>query len=392
MFKKILLALLFLAFNELAFAQNQWINVKDFGALGNGVSNDTAAVNSAIASIPARGGVIYFPSGRYLLQSRINLPDKRISITGDGIGISNLEWTTSSGGILYQPTIDAAGSGADNSREFSVSNITMRTAVAGGGVAIRAVWPETSGRVTSTFNIKDVEIRGSDFTKNWSGGIELEGAKFSKIMNVSLYGRNSSYSAMSYGIRINSNGSSTEYYIDNTTVVFSNIGLEVRGGTGSGNGPEGVYVNQGAFINVGSGVIFNTTSSEPLLFVRGVHINAYSAGIHSNALQAIYSNNLIYYGDDAFGIRIFGLSQDVLVRDNIFYGVRERNTTGVVVPAGPVRVSITGNHFDGCTTGIWMQSGSSGNFAAQNVFSNCTNRLLNQGTQNIVYGWGAAAP
>ena len=38
------------------------INVKDFGAKGDGITKDTAAIQSAINA----GGVVYFPAGVYL--------------------------------------------------------------------------------------------------------------------------------------------------------------------------------------------------------------------------------------------------------------------------------------------------------------------------------------
>src|SRR4249919_1616795 len=44
-----------------------WINVKDpiYGAAGDGVTNDTTAINNAIAALPT-GGTLYFPPGRYM--------------------------------------------------------------------------------------------------------------------------------------------------------------------------------------------------------------------------------------------------------------------------------------------------------------------------------------
>lgn len=39
-------------------------NVKDFGAKGDGVANDTTAIQSAINAASAdRGGVVFFPAG-----------------------------------------------------------------------------------------------------------------------------------------------------------------------------------------------------------------------------------------------------------------------------------------------------------------------------------------
>ena len=41
-------------------------NVRDFGAKGDGHSDDTAAILKAVAATPERGGVVYFPAGQYL--------------------------------------------------------------------------------------------------------------------------------------------------------------------------------------------------------------------------------------------------------------------------------------------------------------------------------------
>jgi hypothetical protein len=41
------------------------VSVKDFGAVGNGVADDGAAIRLAIASVTANGGQVYFPAGTY---------------------------------------------------------------------------------------------------------------------------------------------------------------------------------------------------------------------------------------------------------------------------------------------------------------------------------------
>jgi len=45
------------------------VSVKDFGAVGDGVTNDTAAIQNAINSLPVNGGAVYFPAGTYLTDS-----------------------------------------------------------------------------------------------------------------------------------------------------------------------------------------------------------------------------------------------------------------------------------------------------------------------------------
>jgi hypothetical protein len=55
-----------------------WVNVKDaaYGALGNGIADDTAAIQAAINSLTqtgvARGGTVYFPPGTYLCTGSLS--------------------------------------------------------------------------------------------------------------------------------------------------------------------------------------------------------------------------------------------------------------------------------------------------------------------------------
>jgi hypothetical protein len=47
----------------------QTVSVKDFGATGNGATDDTVAINNAITAVRAAGGgEVYFPAGTYLLN------------------------------------------------------------------------------------------------------------------------------------------------------------------------------------------------------------------------------------------------------------------------------------------------------------------------------------
>jgi hypothetical protein len=52
------------------------VNVKDFGAIGNGVANDTVAVQAAIDSLAATGGTVFFPTGEYRIARNIGTNDR----------------------------------------------------------------------------------------------------------------------------------------------------------------------------------------------------------------------------------------------------------------------------------------------------------------------------
>ena len=62
---------------------NDTISVKDFGAIGDGVTDDTVAIQNAINSLGAFGGTIYVPTGRYKVTSTITL-GLGVRLFGDG--------------------------------------------------------------------------------------------------------------------------------------------------------------------------------------------------------------------------------------------------------------------------------------------------------------------
>lgn len=54
------------------------MDVTQFGAAGNGISDDASAIRSAIDSLHGMRGIVYFPGGNYLIGSTIDLPDSVI--------------------------------------------------------------------------------------------------------------------------------------------------------------------------------------------------------------------------------------------------------------------------------------------------------------------------
>lgn len=58
--------------------QAQMVSVKDFGAVGNGVTNDAAAFQNAINALPVKGGTIYIPDGSYVINTGLSWGTKSI--------------------------------------------------------------------------------------------------------------------------------------------------------------------------------------------------------------------------------------------------------------------------------------------------------------------------
>ena len=81
------------------------LSVKDFGAVGNGVTNDTTAVQAAInAVVSAGGGSVYFPAGTYLCNVTVNSVYP-VTLYGDGSasvikGVTNNEFAVKFEGLF----------------------------------------------------------------------------------------------------------------------------------------------------------------------------------------------------------------------------------------------------------------------------------------------------
>lgn len=72
-------------------------NLKDFGAIGDGVADDSVAVTAAFAKVVATNGELYIPPGTYRFQTQIVMVNPNIKVRGAGIFSSQLRWFGAAG-------------------------------------------------------------------------------------------------------------------------------------------------------------------------------------------------------------------------------------------------------------------------------------------------------
>lgn len=84
------------------------VNVKDYGAKGDGITDDTAEVQAAITYMATRGGVLFFPKGSYLITSTLVIPANSWGINLVGEGVQTLLTLGFAGDLI---TFESIGSG-----------------------------------------------------------------------------------------------------------------------------------------------------------------------------------------------------------------------------------------------------------------------------------------
>ncbi|MGF7228757.1 MAG: beta strand repeat-containing protein [Candidatus Saccharibacteria bacterium] len=130
-------------------------NVKDYGAVGNGSTNDTTAIQNAInAATAASGGVVYFPAATYLLGSSLT-PKSNVTLLGTGAG--SIIITSYTGNAIYASTTTFS--------DFTVESLTFQ------GSVNQFPSTPTRGRTTSGVGIQTaLYLDGSLDPGNSSGG------------------------------------------------------------------------------------------------------------------------------------------------------------------------------------------------------------------------------
>ena len=139
---------------------NNAVSVLDFGAVGDGVTDDTAAIQAAINYIQLKsgGGALYLPAGVYLTSSTLTISQNDITLMGAGTGNTIIKGNFADGDIIH---VYNATSEINNLllTDFNIDTSVVKTS----GAALHLEKVVRSA-------LRNVNASGQDGSKNlWDG-------------------------------------------------------------------------------------------------------------------------------------------------------------------------------------------------------------------------------
>jgi hypothetical protein len=141
-----------------AFVARAFVDVKKYGAVGDGVNNDQPAIGSAFNATPT-GGVLFIPAGTYLMNTRL-IVSKKIRIQGAGKGATTL--------LIAGAAFQVGASGVE------VNDLTI---LGSAGVQTRlALQSITTGGQWQDWTFRNVKFDGVGLPITRIGSIDSNGA------------------------------------------------------------------------------------------------------------------------------------------------------------------------------------------------------------------------
>jgi hypothetical protein len=158
------------------------LNVKTYGAVGNGSTDDTAAIQAAIDALPSAGGYVFVPAGTYVISSPLELGEG-VGIMGAGPG-SILRVASGALGIDVIKIGDGGSTVSFASvRDLKISSDGQKTG--GGGIVLNKAYRVWIERVALEFQYEGVKIYNS--TAIWLQKSDIRDTKANAITIESDY-------------------------------------------------------------------------------------------------------------------------------------------------------------------------------------------------------------
>lgn len=337
------------------------VSVKDFGAVGDGVTDDTNSIVAALAAVVAFDlevrPSLYFPAGNYIITSSIEITDDGIQIYGEGNAAPFDSLSTYAGGtkITYDGTaLDTStegvfmlGTSGNQCRGVAIRNLTIDAATLGNAIFGEQMNSCTIERVTTLQAVWGVYLTGSNNNSNsfvdcifydpntGGGGLQLrENAHSNDIVRCSFANKSTGTRNPAYAVRIAAAGNCSAISIDGCNFDY---------------------------YRVSSSHIQLVTDCKGFSFTNN-YLEAKNDGVTAGGLTfaggsglTVTGNRFSTSGASAldYGVNFQATAEGAIVAGNYFSGFA---TAAVRISSGASNITCIGNHLESGLTHVVNQN------------------------------------
>jgi len=306
------------------------VNVKDYGAAGDGVADDTTAVQAALNAVLANGSV-YFPSGTYLLNP-IQITKSNVSIFGEGKPVLKYK----SGNTIDFVVVGDSGTAYE---KITISNLEID----GNATGNPSMGVDDAAMLVT--NCKDVTLQNLSFTSVTSKGLAIVGATEVNVDN---------FTARDIGLQALLVDGSVPGGIPTTeNINISNVSIQDcdHAGVAINDGCRQVNLSN-AVIDIGStsfdGVSVRDATDVNITNVISRNarsgIKVFKSNPALNSPKRISISNCHTYGNSDTGIQVLASDQVSIngcSSDSNSFGFQVAATTISGTPYVPTNISLT---------------------------------------------------
>jgi hypothetical protein len=288
---------------------DQFASVLDFGAVGDGITDDTAAINRALYQLycretnPQIRRSLFFPAGVYLISGTINIPPYA-TLYGEGADNSVIQLVDGSGTVEYvvqtadslqQTGVNIGTNGAESPQYITINNIGFKSVDPLSNIFY--VNDATNCRFQNVGFYGPMTTTDLDSAANDTAGVVFGSTPSLVTTQITFDGCVFSGTVW---------GTNTDQQIEAVTFTNSQFntlynGVVLGGGTPVLGGPTGVRVVGNLFDNIyAEGIIFGdvslNASGHNIFYDVGNHFTG-STGTPATAIISIQSANNLSISD-----------------------------------------------------------------------------------------------
>ena len=370
------------------------VRPEDYGAVGDGSTNDAVALQAAIdAALSASRPLVLSKS--YRCNSDLMVSGNGLTIKGESAVESTIIFGSDSGFIV------TGGNPSDyTGNSFVFKDFRIRTTGSHPSEVIRMSYTANGqGRTQAQASFQNIDISGATADDHFGKEIYLTNVQKVAFVECRIDGGDGGFVSSpvatwlsAQGIVIDGDDNPTEVKMWDVRVYNVNDAITIGGTT------EGIYLNNILVISAQRGIV-DSTGGEPLLTINNSHINTYSVGIDCvNRFQSSINNCLIYaFGSQTYtGIKLrcgVGPTLSWIINGNNFFGFG--STTGKTAididgvsagsPGGNKNTVVCSNHIENFALGVKL--GTYASFvtvATTNSYVNVTTQITDSGPGNMV--------